>query len=118
MVAHSVSAMAARAGAAEEVLGANPGKAREPLRSVQDTGRQALVELRRLLGVLRTDAIELEGLDDPHGPLGPGNGGTGTGQALIGMRERASPYGGALEARPRAEGGFAVRARLPVRSAG
>ena len=55
VVAHSVSVMVVQAGAAEEVLGADPGKAREPLRSVQDTGRQALVELRGLLGVLRTD---------------------------------------------------------------
>ena len=195
VVAHSVSVMVVQAGAAEEVLGADPVKAREPLRSVQDTGRQALVELRRLLGVLRTDhseaalapqpgldqvgalaaqvreaglavelrvdgardgipagvdlaayrivqealtnvlkhatashaavhvgyrpdAIELQVLDDGHGPIGAGHDGAGTGQGLIGMRERASLYGGVVEARPRAEGGFAVRARLPVRSAG
>jgi signal transduction histidine kinase len=66
----------------------------------------------------RPDAIELEVLDDGHGPLGAGHDGAGTGQGLIGMRERASLYGGVVEARPRAEGGFAVRARLPVRSAG
>jgi signal transduction histidine kinase len=195
VVAHSVSVMVVQAGAAEEVLGADPGKAREPLRSVQDTGRQALVELRRLLGVLRTDdgeaalapqpglgqvgalaaqvqdsgvavevrvdgardeipagvdlaayrivqealtnvlkhasashavvrvgyrpdAIELEVLDDGRGPFRADDDGTGSGQGLIGMRERASLYGGAVEARPRAEGGFAVRAWLPVRSAG
>jgi len=34
------------------------------------------------------------------------------------MRERASLYGGVVEARPRPEGGFAVRAKLPVKSAG
>jgi signal transduction histidine kinase len=55
VVAHSVSVMVVQAGAAEEVLGTAAGRARDPLRSVQDTGRQALVELRRLLGVLRTD---------------------------------------------------------------
>ena len=58
VVAHSVSVMVVQAGAAEEVLGASPDKAREPLRSVQDTGRQALIELRRLLGVLRTEGGE------------------------------------------------------------
>ena len=66
----------------------------------------------------RPDAIELEILDDGHGHHGAGHGCTGTGKGLIGMRERASLYGGVVEARPRAEGGFAVRARLPVSSAG
>jgi signal transduction histidine kinase len=38
----------------------------------------------------------------------------GTGHGLIGMRERVAMFGGELEAAPRTEGGFAVRARLPV----
>lgn len=57
VVAHAVSVMVVQAAAAEQVLGQAPGSAREPLRSVQQTGRQALVELRRLLGVLRADGI-------------------------------------------------------------
>jgi signal transduction histidine kinase len=36
------------------------------------------------------------------------------GHGIAGMRERAAAVGGTLEAGPRAEGGFAVRARLPV----
>jgi hypothetical protein len=32
------------------------------------------------------------------------------------MRERASVFGGELDAGPRPEGGFAVRARLPLGS--
>ena len=39
----------------------------------------------------------------------------GTGHGLRGMRERAAACGGELEARPREDGGFTVRARLPAR---
>jgi signal transduction histidine kinase len=39
---------------------------------------------------------------------------TGSGNGLRGMRERAAAAGGALEAGPRAEGGWRVTARLPL----
>ncbi|WP_431900126.1 sensor histidine kinase [Nonomuraea sp. bgisy101] len=38
----------------------------------------------------------------------------GGGHGIIGMRERAELLGGSLEAGPRPEGGFEVRARLPL----
>ena len=53
IVAHAVSVMVIQASAAEESLHANPERARQPLIAVQESGRQALGELRRLLGVLR-----------------------------------------------------------------
>jgi signal transduction histidine kinase len=52
-VAHSVSVMVLQAGAAEHVLSTSPERARESLQTIQDTGREAIVELRRMLGLLR-----------------------------------------------------------------
>ena len=50
--------------------------------------------------------------DDGHGPAPAG---PATGQGLIGLGERAAAYGGTLSAGPAPEGGFLVRAALPVR---
>jgi signal transduction histidine kinase len=38
----------------------------------------------------------------------------GTGRGLVGMRERATLYGGALNAGPKDDGGFQVVATLPL----
>lgn len=53
VIAHSVSLMGVQAAAAEQVLALEPERAREPLRAIQATAREAVDELRRLLGVLR-----------------------------------------------------------------
>ena len=53
VVAHGLSLMVVQAEAAEELLAHSPEVAVQPMRRVQDTGRQALGEMRRLLGVLR-----------------------------------------------------------------
>ncbi len=59
VIAHSVSVMTVLAGAAEEMLKGDPAQAIEPVRAVQETGRQALVEMKRLVGVLRQGDEEI-----------------------------------------------------------
>lgn len=53
VVAHTVSTMVLQAEAADEIFESDPQRARQTLRTIQQGGRQGLVELRRLLGVLR-----------------------------------------------------------------
>jgi signal transduction histidine kinase len=54
IVAHSISVMVVQAGAAEQFI--DPaGRAGPPIEAIRVTGQQALVEMRRLLGILRTD---------------------------------------------------------------
>ena len=189
IVAHAMSVITVQAGTARVVMDGSPGVAREALSAIEDTSRQALAEMRRMLSVLRDDTAggpdallsPARGLDDldtlietaaasglrvdlsRHGepvalPAGAelatyrivqealtnvcrharassasvvvryqpsevaveiiddgigGNPATG-GHGLIGMRERAALYGGEVEAAPRPEGGFRVRARIPL----
>ncbi|MDN3026267.1 sensor histidine kinase [Streptomyces sp. S.PB5] len=54
VVAHNVSVMVVQADGAAYVLDTAPDQARKALETISSTGRQALAEMRRLLGVLRT----------------------------------------------------------------
>jgi signal transduction histidine kinase len=56
------------------------------------------------------DALELVIADSGAGTT---NGG-GSGHGLLGMRERVAAFGGELASGPAPEGGYAVRARLPL----
>ena len=58
VIAHSVSLMVVQAAAAEQMLQTDPPRAREPVSQIQESGRQAVLELRRLLGILRPQEDE------------------------------------------------------------
>jgi len=60
VVAHHVSLMAVQAEAATSLLPDRPEQARRSVEIIGDTARQALTELRRLLGVLRSPSERLE----------------------------------------------------------
>jgi signal transduction histidine kinase len=189
LVAHNVSVMVIQAGAERHALPPDQAPTRDALASIEQAGRQALADARRLLGMLRPEgdreelapqpgvaeidvlieqvqraglqvALAVEG--EPR-PLEAGvdlcayrivqegltnalkhagrshaevllryaadaldvhvrdDGAAasalvdGSGQGLIGMRERVALYGGELHAGPRDGGGFEIRARLPLR---
>jgi signal transduction histidine kinase len=59
VIAHSVSVIVIQAGAAEPLVDEDPDQAREALRSIRTTASDALGEMRRLLGILRTTGDEL-----------------------------------------------------------
>jgi signal transduction histidine kinase len=53
VVAHSVSVMVVQAGAARRIAKVDPEQAHDAISAIESTGRQALAEMRRLVGVLR-----------------------------------------------------------------
>lgn len=65
VIAHNVSLMVVQAGAAEQVLERDREQVGEALRRIQEAGRQTVMELRRLLGILRPDAQELDTAPQP-----------------------------------------------------
>ncbi|MFI7466688.1 sensor histidine kinase [Nonomuraea sp. NPDC049646] len=189
IVAHSVSVMTMHTGTVRLLLREDQEPERQALTTVEAAGREAMEELRRMLGLLRGtqagDLLPQAGLDrleelleqfrsagldvtlavsgeraplsagldlsayrivqealtntlkhagptraavsvsylpaelrleitdrGPRGPRSPSAGGGGHG--LIGMRERAALFEGTLTAAPLPEGGFTVRAELPL----
>jgi signal transduction histidine kinase len=75
VVAHSVSVMTVQAGAVRRVLREDQGRERDALLAVERTGRDAMAEMRRVVGLLREDG--------EAAPLAP-QPGLGTLDALLG----------------------------------
>ena len=55
VIAHSVTVMTVQGGAARLLLDSDPGRAREPLLVVEETGHQALADMRRLVGIVQDE---------------------------------------------------------------
>jgi signal transduction histidine kinase len=72
VIAHSVSVMVVQAGAARSVLRATPDDSVEALLAIEETGRETLGELRRLLDVLSDDNDTIDRAPQPDiGQLDP-----------------------------------------------
>jgi signal transduction histidine kinase len=59
VVAHAISVVVLQARGGRRSLATNPGEAREAFDAIESTGREALEEMRRLLGMLRKGDDEL-----------------------------------------------------------
>jgi signal transduction histidine kinase len=75
VIGHTVNVMVIQAGAGRRTLASDRGLAEQAFQTIESTGRQALEELDRLLGILRTEEDEadvsaLPGLEQLHALAG------------------------------------------------
>jgi signal transduction histidine kinase len=92
VIAHHVSMMVVQAGAERQVLGDANAQTREVLETVEQSGRSALTEMRRLLGMLR---------DDAHQPLTPQPGLGDVPMLVEQLRETGLPVALRIDGEPR-----------------
>ncbi len=65
VVSHTLSVVTVRAGVARHLLATNPQEAEASLAAIETSGRSALDDLRRMLGVLRTPGGDADGSLSP-----------------------------------------------------
>jgi signal transduction histidine kinase len=97
VVAHSMTVIAVQAGYGHHVIGEQPAQAREALGAIQATSREALADMRRMLGVLRRSGPE------PFGPeIGSGHGRAADPAGIAAPAALPAPNGRGRTAGPRA----------------
>jgi signal transduction histidine kinase len=84
VVAHSMSVIAVQAGYGQYVIDASPDGAKNALGAIQATSRDALEEMRRMLGVLRQQDVTPGAANDGLAPGDPDTAGAGTGDGAAG----------------------------------
>jgi signal transduction histidine kinase len=95
VVTHNVSVMIVQAGAARKIMASSPPDAEDALLAVESTGREAMTELRNLLGLLSPPA---DGTDAAAGPAAGGAAIAGLGGGLAPATLRPQPGLGELHA--------------------
>jgi signal transduction histidine kinase len=65
VVAHNVSVIIVQADGAGYAIDTDPEQARKAMQAISATGRRALAEMRRMVGVLRTDGVSEEYAPQP-----------------------------------------------------
>lgn len=92
IVAHTVTVMMLQAGGAAKVMTVQPERAQAALGQIEELGRQAMAELRRMLAVLSTDAVDESAAQPGLGDL----------DELVGrMRATGMPVDLVVEGEPR-----------------
>nr|BFF20537.1 hypothetical protein GCM10025730_40580 [Promicromonospora thailandica] len=127
IVAHSLSVIIAQADGGRYAATADPAAAQRSLGTIAETGRAALADMRRLLGVLRDDQpapttpLGLVAPDDvpraPAGtrPRGAGSGAAGSGAAHVGVVAAGTPPDAADHGAPPGGGTTPASGAAPLR---
>ncbi|TVZ04833.1 sensor histidine kinase [Trebonia kvetii] len=105
VVTHNVSVMIVQAGAARKIMASSQAEAEDALLAVEATGREAMTELRNLLGLLSPAADGADAIDSPvagaHVAGSPVAGSRAASPLRPGAASSAAPAPAALRPQPR-----------------